>query len=324
MKYVSLHNHTTFSYGDGFGQPEEHVKRVADLGMPAMAVTEHGNTTSHVKLEQACLKEGIKPIFGLEGYMAPPGSMRKWHMTILAADQKGYQNLTQLTTRSWSEGFYRWPTIHGSMLQEHNEGLIVTSGCADSHLACTLLGGKGIESGDERAAVQVLLQYKRLFGDRFYLETQRFPELDRCKQLNEKYEEWSKKYKIPLVGTCDVHYPYANQNQLQQALHAANRGHAVGDSDWNYDVLLTYPESDKEMLASLRETGLSKSGASQALAISAEIADRCNVTLPKMDRVKYPIVEKDFEPWQPITSEQRKSALKALSSTSSDTSPAQK
>jgi DNA polymerase-3 subunit alpha len=183
------------------------------------------------------------------------------------------------------------------MLLEHNKGLIVTSGCADSHLSCTLLGGKGIEKGDERAAVQVLLHYKRIFGDRFYLEAQRFPELQRCKDLNEKFEEWSKKYKIPLVGTCDVHYPYKSQNELQQALHAANRGHAVGDSDWNYDVLLTYPESDKEMLASLRETGLSKSGASQALAISAEIAGRCNVTLPKMERVKYPISEKDFAPW---------------------------
>jgi DNA polymerase-3 subunit alpha len=297
MKFVSLHSHTTYSYGDGFGMPDEHVKRIADLGMSALAVTEHGNTSSHVKLEQAALAAGVKPVFGLEAYTGPPNSMRKWHMTILAADQEGYGNLTQLTTRSWKEGFYRWPTVHWDMLEEHHTGLIVTSGCADSHLACTLLGGKGIEQGDEREARRLMLKYRDLFGDRYYLETQRFPQLDRCKELNEKYEEWSRKYKIPLVGTADVHYPYQSQNGLQQALHAANRGHAVGDSDWNYDVRLTYPTSDKEMIADLRETGLSKRGAEQGIASSAEIAERCNVTLPKMDRLRYPITKKDYEPW---------------------------
>lgn len=297
MKFVSLHSHTTFSYGDGFGMPEEHVARIADLGMGALALTEHGNTTSHVKLEQAAKKHGIKPIFGLEAYTGPASSMRKWHMTMLAATQDGYRNLTQLTTRSWSEGFYRWPTVHWDMVEQHHDGIIFTSGCADSHLACTLLGGKGIETGDERAARQVMLRYRDLFGDRFYLETQRFPQLERCKQINEKYEEWSRKYKIPLVGTADVHYPFAGQNDLQQALHAANRGHTVGDSDWNYDVRLTYPVTDKEMIADLRETGLSKRGAEQALSTSSEIAERCNVALPVMERVQYPITDKDFEPW---------------------------
>lgn len=298
MKWVSLHSHTTFSYGDGFGMPEEHVKRIAELGMGALALTEHGNTTSHVKLEQAALKHGIKPIFGLEGYLAPPQSMRKWHMTMLAADQEGYRNLTQLTTRSWKEGFYRWPTIHWDMIEQHHTGLIVTSGCADSHLACTLLGGKGIEKGDERAARQVMLRYRDLFGDRYYLEAQRFPQLDRCKALNEKFEEWSRKYKIPLVGTADVHYPFPTQNGLQEALHAANRGHTVGDSDWNYDVLLTYPQSDKEMIADLRATNVSRRGAQQAIETAGEIAERCNVTLPKMERLEYPIVDEDFAPWQ--------------------------
>lgn len=297
MDWVSLHTHSTYSYGDGFEQPEEHVRRAAELGMSALALTEHGNVSSHVKLEVAALKAGIKPIFGLEAYCAAPNSMRKWHMTLLAANQEGYSNLTQLTTRSWEEGFYRWPTVHWNMLDDHAAGLIATSGCADSHLACTLLGGKGIEHGDERAAREVLLRYKRLFGDRFYLEMQRFPQLARTKQLNEKYAEWSKRYRIPMVGTADIHYPYPDQNEMQQALHAANRGHAVGESDWEYDILLTYPTSDKEIRDDLRATGLTKSQAEQCIAVSGEIAGRCNVTLPKMDRLRYPLTEEDFTPW---------------------------
>lgn len=297
MDWVSLHTHTTYSYGDGFGLPREHVARAVELDMPAIAFSEHGNVSSHVKLEREALKVGIKPIFALEAYCAAPLSMRKFHQTLIAADQRGYSNLTELTTRSWAEGFYRWPTVHWDMLEAHSVGLIATSGCADSHLACTLLGGKGIEHGNERAAVQVLLRYKQLFGDRFYLEMQRFPDLARTRQLAEKYAEWSKKYKIPMVGTADVHYPYPDQNVMQRALHAANRGHTVGDSDWEYDILLTYPTSDLEIRKDLQATGLTKSQAEQAIANTGEIAGRCNVTIPKMDRLRYPITEEDFKPW---------------------------
>lgn len=325
MQWGSLHTHTTYSYGDGFGLVEEHVKRAADLEQGFLAVTEHGNVSSHVKLEIAALKAGIKPLFGLEAYTAAPNSMRKWHMTMLAETQEGYSNLTQLTTRSWEEGFYRWPTVHWDMMVDHAPGLIVTSGCADSHLACTLLGGKGIEYGDERAARELLLRYKRLFGDGYYLEMQRFPQLARTKELNEKYAEWSKRYKIPMVGTADIHYPYPDQNEMQQALHAANRGHAVGESDWEYDILLTYPTTDKEIRDDLRATGLTKSQAEQAIAATGEIAGRCNVTIPKMERLRYPITEEDFKPWKQASEPQKSSggtgSTKAGSTAASAVSP---
>jgi DNA polymerase-3 subunit alpha len=297
MKYVSLHSHSTYSYADGYALPEDHVKRVADLDMSALALTEHGNVSSHVKLEQAAKEHGIKSIFGLEAYTAPANmretqNQRKWHLTILAADDLGYRNLMQLVTKSWDANFYRWPTVLGADLREHHEGLIVLSGCADSKLACDLLGGKGREKGDERDAVNTMLGFKRLLGDRFYLEVQQFPELDRTRLINEKYEEWSSTYGIPLVASSDVHYPHPENNEMQKILHAAGRNTgtvAAAEAEWEYDIRLTYPTSDNQIKKRLRDTGLSKFAAEAAIAHSAEIAERCNVELPKMDRVKYPI-----------------------------------
>src|SRR5579885_1364822 len=116
MEFVSLHAHSTFALMDGYGLPEAHAKRVADLGGRALAQTDHGNVTGHVQHEKGCAKAGIKAIFGCEVYTAPEDmretkNMRKWHLTVLAADAGGYQNLMRLVSRSWEEGFYRWPTV---------------------------------------------------------------------------------------------------------------------------------------------------------------------------------------------------------------------
>lgn len=304
MQYVSLHSHSTYSYMDGFGLPEQHVERVAELGMKALALTEHGNVSSHVKLEQAAEKHGIKAIFGLEAYtaasdMRETGNTRKWHQTLLAMDLHGYQNLMRMVTRSWNDDFYRWPTVLGQNFKDNNAGIIATSGCADSHLACTLLGGKGIEEGDYDAAVKVLKGYKRLLGDRYYLEVQRFPRLERTRILNRQYAAWSEEFGVPLVATSDVHYPKPEQNEIQKILHAAGRNTgtvAAAEASWEYDILLTYPLSDEEIRDDLIATGLTKKQAETAIANTAEIASRCNVTLPKMDRIRYPGTKRDLDP----------------------------
>lgn len=299
MKFVSIHSHTTYSYGDGFGLPEAHAKRVAELGGSALALTEHGNVSSHVKHEIACRKEGIKPIFGLEAYTAPADmreqkNMRKWHQTIVAMDLNGYQNLNRLVTRSWDEGFYRWPTVTGPMLRDCQAGLIVTSGCSDSLVNCSLLGGKGIDPNDasEKRAIAVIQNYKRQFGDRYYLEVQRFPELERTRQVNTWLAQASKRTGVPLVATADVHYPFPDNNQMQKILHASSRNTgtvAAAEAGWEYDILLTYPLSDSQITKQLIGTGLTKLEAQGAIAATGEIAGRCNVEIPKMDRVRFPL-----------------------------------
>ena len=296
MRGVSLHHHSTFSYMDGFGTPEDHVARAADLGMSALALTEHGNVSSHVRLEKAALKHGIKPIFGLEAYTAPSTmredkNIRKWHLTILAQNQEGYRNLMRLVTRSWESGFYMLPTIHGEDLAEFNEGLIVLSGCADSKLACDLLGGKGREKGSVKDARRTMERFKDVFGDRFYLETQQFPELDRTRAINTWYQQESKRTGIPLVATADVHYPQPDDNKMQTILHTAGRGGvsvAVTEAEWEYNIRLTHPASDRQWLGRLAATGLSERSSGMALSSTEEIAQRCNVILPKADNLRYP------------------------------------
>lgn len=302
MRFVSLHTHSTFSYGDGYATVREHVKRVYDLGMPALALTEHGNTSSHVQLEKQCREFGIKPIFGLEAYVAPPNEKLKWHQTIVAADEEGYRNLNRIVTASWKTLGHtsksRFPTVHWEVLAENSAGLIVTSGCSDSLLSCALLGGKSY--GDKRLtytdvdyerAKHVVLKYQKLLGDRYFLETQRFPQLDRTCVLNPAFARLSQETGAGLVATADVHYPFGRDNKMQTILHASHRGSTVAatEASWEYDVLLTYPTSDREIWKDLVGTGLTREQATQAIENTEHIAERCNVELPKNKPIRFPL-----------------------------------
>lgn len=306
MNYVSLHHHSTFSYGDGFGLPKEHVEFCANAGMKAMALTEHGNTSSHVQLEKACNQFGIKGIYGVEGYIAGPKEMRKCHQTILASDQVGFANLNAVVSQSWRD-FYRWPTIHLDNLVEHSDGLIILSGCADSQLSCTLLGGKSygdkhddwISREDYDSAVRLVEWYKTIFGDRYYIETQRFPGLERTRSLNSTFEHIAADTGVSLAATSDCHYVFARDAEMQQILHASHRGSSVDavSAAWEYSITLDIPSSDTQVFDDLCKTGLSDDAAEQALLNTGLIADRCNVELPKVSPLRYPIGEEDYAPW---------------------------
>jgi len=282
---------------NGFGMPEDHIARAVELGIPAVAMTEHGNVSSHVKHEQAALKAGIKPVFGCElytGAVDPEGrSNFKWHLTVLAENEVGYQNLMRLVSRGWAEGFYFEPTVSGEMLADHSEGLIVLSGCTGSKMSTDLLGGKGRpeHKADLAEAERTARKFKALFGDRFFLEVQAFPELDKVLAINESWERLSAKLDIPLVATGDVHYPKPDDNHMQVILHAAGRGSTVEKQQmgWGYDIPLSDPLSDKEILRRVRGTGLSLANAQSAIENSTIIADWCNVTLPKADRLRFPV-----------------------------------
>ncbi len=295
--FVSLHHHSTYSYLDGYATPEEHIIAAANLEMPAMALTEHGNISSHVKLEQAANKHGIKPLFGIEAYTGKVDEDRsrwKWHLTILAMNQEGYRNLLRITSKGWAEGFFYEPTISGEMLAEHNEGLIVLSGCSGSKMACDLLGGKGVppHEVDYGSAIATANKFRDLFGDRYYLETQAFPELERTRSINQAWERVSEETGIPIVATGDVHYPRPKDGEMQVILHAIDRGGRNNTVEkqlqsWGYDIKLTNFR-DEIVLQKLIATGLSSLAAEQAIANTGLIADRCNVTLPKLKELQFP------------------------------------
>jgi DNA polymerase-3 subunit alpha len=324
MEFVNFHHHTTFSYGDGFGTPADHVKRAVELGYSAIAATEHGNVSSHFQLEKAAMKAGIKPLFGVEAYcgsvfeenderrlyldddgqaqLRPARSQYKHHLTIIAKDLSGYENLNWIVSQSWRDYYYH-PTVSGEALRDHSDGLVAFSGCSGSLLACSLLGGKGTPDKarpDLPAAREVALRFQALFAGDYYLEIQPFYELDRTKAINRAYEKLSRDTGIPLVVTNDVHYPSMDDAEMQAVLHAVHRGKASVDDamrEWNYAVPLTLPESDESLCNRLVKTGLSRAAAHNAIAITSKIAGECDVTLPKAERLRYPISQDDLEPW---------------------------
>lgn len=307
--FCSLHHHTTFSTGDGHESPDQHFKRASELGMKAMALTEHGNLSSHVAGEIAAKKYGIKFIPGIEAYSGPAireaKYKRKFHQTILAMNAEGYRNLNRLVTQSYRD-FYQFPTVSWENLKEHNEGLIVTSGCASSLSSCKLLGGKLY--GEERleftdrqfqSVLRVVRRYQKVFGDRYYLEVQRFPDLPRVCKINQALEKISEITGIPLLATADVHYCHEEQSHIQQALHAIHRGSNVEKigADWEYDIPLTFPESDAEIFQNLIDSGLSRKAARQAIYNTRKVARRCNVSLPKSDPLEFPIPDAWADAW---------------------------
>jgi DNA polymerase-3 subunit alpha len=249
-------------------------------------------------------------VFGLEAYTGPTNiegstarSQWKHHLTILAADDEGYRNLNRIVTQSYID-FHYHPTVGGRSLAEHAEGLVVLSGCSGSQLACALLGGKGtpehIDDPDFEAARAVIERFVAVFGDNYYLEVQPFYELPRSCAMNTAYAELSHQTGVPLVVTHDVHYPAMADAEMQAVLHAVHRGKASVDDamrEWNYAVPLTLPETDAELVERLVKTGLTGRRAWSAVVTSGAIADRCNVTLPRADRLRYPATEEDMEPW---------------------------
>lgn len=309
MRFASLHGHSSFSYGDGHKLPEHHVLRAKELGIKAIALTEHGNVSSHVQLEKAADKHGIKAIYGVEAYVAEPEEKQKYHQTILAMDEEGYRQLNRLVTRSYSEGFYGKPTVHPEWLLDPDltSHLILLSGCADSWLSCTLAGGKGsgerlvdTEEPDEtlneelevryNKAVKLAEKFRDVYRDRYYLEVQPFDNYPRTCYLNQKIVEISHTLSIPIVATADVHYPHPEDWEVQRLSNAIAWGETVEGLAKKRDYeagLCTYPEDDKSFAQRLMRTGLNAKTAAKAIRNSEKVAERCNVRLPKTTPVRF-------------------------------------
>lgn len=302
MRFVSLHHHSTFSYKDGYQLPKAHVRRATELNMTALAMTEHGNTDSHVKFEAAAEKAGVKPIFGCEIYM-PAGddpfgdtpSQRKHHLTVLAKNAVGYRNLLDLVSTSWAEGFYYDPTVTWDMLCARKEGLVILSGCQGSLLFCSTVGGKGIEPEDASygRGLKVAQKYADEFGENYFIECQAFPELDLTNRFNPLAARIARAVRRKLVGTMDCHYTELEEAEVQLILHNIRGGNkqTVEEQarEWGYDVPLCPPPNDRSIWRRLQQTGLSKEEAGQAIVSTEEIAAECNVTLPKLPMIRFPV-----------------------------------
>lgn len=301
MRWVSLHHHSTFSYLDGYQLPSAHVRRAQEINMGALAMTEHGNNDSHIKFELACEESGVKPIFGCEVYM-PTGpkwysddaqTQRKHHLTILAKNDVGYRNLLQLITKSWKH-FYHDPVVTWNDLVEHKEGLVILSGCSGSLLFCSGVGGKGIDPKDAsyKRALRIASLFSRTFDD-YYIEVQGFYELENTRQWAQMAPRIARAVGRRLVGTMDCHYTLLEESEVQQILHNLRPGKQQTLEDqarsWGYDVPLCAPPNDNSVYRRFRKVGLSHEDAIQALVSTEDIAEQCNVTLPKLPMVQFPV-----------------------------------
>jgi DNA polymerase-3 subunit alpha len=303
QRFVSLHHHSTLalSYLDGYGLPAAHVRRVAELNMSGLAMTEHGNIDSHTQLERAALDTGVKPIFGCEVYMPAEPTLSqktqsKFHLTVIARNAEGYRNLVALVTKSWLN-FYHEPTVTWQMLVKRRRGLMILSGCQGSYLACATVGGKTIPDSEAsvRRGIRVAKRFASMFGKWYVVEVQAFPELEKTRRFNKVAGQIARAAGVRLVASKDCHYTQFAESEMQKVLHGLRPGQKQTleerERDWGYNVPLCPPASDNSIYHDLRRTGLSKGEAIQAIVSTEEIAQECNVTLPKLDMVRFPLPE---------------------------------
>lgn len=280
VPFTHLHVHSHYSLLDGLGKPDKLIKRAKELGMTALALTDHGNMYGSLEFYQKCEAAGIKPIIGYEAYVAPGSRTDKTagtqktashHLTLLAMNETGFRNLMVLSTRAFKEGFYYKPRIDKELLREYNEGLICLSGCLGGELSQTLLLGNLSSDAYDRAK-KAAAWYKELFGDRYYIELQGHG-LEEQKMVLEPLARIATELEIPTVATNDVHYILREDADTQDLLLCINT------KSFRTDVNRMRMESDQFFLRSGREMVAALPGHEDAVRRSCEIADRCHLKL---------------------------------------------
>ncbi len=281
--FVHLHCHTHFSLLDGVNRIPELVTRVKSLGMNSVAMTDHGNLGGAMEFYNTCKKHEIKPIIGYEAYVAPgrrtdrSATRQKEaqsHLTLLAMNQKGFDNLIKMSSTAYLEGFHYKPRIDRELLEEFNEGIICLSGCASSELSKMLLAEKDAE------ARQLVEWYSRVFGDRFYMEIQDagFEIQKQCLDLT---VDLANKMGLPLVATNDAHYLTRDDARVQDILLCVNTRTTRDDPNRmrmsNDGLFVCSPEEMYETFTGLEH----------AVSMSQEIADRVDIEMH--DRKLYPV-----------------------------------
>lgn len=277
MSFVHLHVHSAYSVLDGFGSPTALVKRAKELGMPALALTDHGTMFGTLDFFQAATAEGIKPIIGLETYIAPRSmhdkdvSRDKYssHLVLLAENMTGYRNLLSIASASQLEGFYYHPRIDKPYLAAHSEGLIALSACLSGELSRALL------DNDSDRAERSLAWYLDVFGkDHYFLELQDH-DISELYRVNRGLIDLSKKSNARLVATNDVHYVRRDDAELQDILLCIQTGKLLSDRNrmrMNNDTYyLRSPEEMQSLFSQVPE----------AISNTLEIAERCELDLTR-------------------------------------------
>ncbi len=277
--FVHLHLHSQYSLLDGAIKINPLFERAKIQNMPAVALTDHGNLFGAIEFYEAALRNDVKPIIGCEVYLASGSRFEKEarakdaqgfdainHLLLLAMDQTGYENLCQLVSRAYLEGFYYKPRIDLDLLRERNAGLIATSGCLSS-MVC-----RAISAGQLDTAWQRVEDFSSIFKDRFYLEMQRHGIGDQDR-VNAELIKMSSDLNLPLLATNDAHYLEHHDHEHHDALLCIGTAANLDDPNrFKFDGHGFYVKSGDEMMEVFHDHP-------SAVTNSLEIAERCNVDI---------------------------------------------
>ena len=270
--FTHLHVHSEYSLLDGANRIKELPKRVKELGMNSVAITDHGVMYGAVEFYKACQKEGIKPIIGCEVYVAPRTRFDKEanidnkynHLILLAKNNNGYKNLTKLVSLGFTEGYYYKPRIDLEILEKYHEDLICMSACLAGSIPQEIL------KNNITKAIELVKYYKNLFGEDFYLEIQHNG-LKEQQIVNQKLIEMSKELNVPLVATNDAHYLKKEDAYAHEILLCIQTGKRMSDLDrMKFETDEFYIKSPEEMYQNFKCIP-------EALENTQKIADKCNV-----------------------------------------------
>ncbi len=270
MGFVHLHLHTEYSLLDGECRLAALPAAVKAAGQDCVACTDHGVLYGAVDFFKECKKQGVKPIIGCEMYVAPrsmddksyPLDINPYHLVLLARDAEGYKNLVKLVSEAYLRGFYRKPRTDMASLAAHSEGLFALSACMSGVLS------KRILNDDFSGARESALEFKKIFGERFYIELQRNG-AEGQEKVNALLVKLSGELGIPLVATNDVHYIKKEDAETQELLMAISTAGVLGDKEFAMPTDEFYLKSTDEMASLFADLP-------QALENTVKIAAQCN------------------------------------------------
>jgi DNA polymerase-3 subunit alpha len=281
LKFTHLHLHTEYSLLDGANKIKELAKKLKELGMESVAMTDHGNMFGVIDFYKVMKKEGIKPIIGMEAYihngedLGDKSIRQRYHLCLYAKDEVGYKNLMYLSSKAYIEGFYYYPRINKKLLEKHSQGLICSSACLQGEVNWHLnqsernikFGAKGYEE-----AKKIALWYKSIFGDDFYLELMRHGIKDQHK-IDKEIIRLSLETGIKIIATNDTHYTNQDDADAHEAFMCIAMNKTFNDPNRLrhsvHEFYLKSPEEMAKLFADIPE----------ALQNTQEIVDKCNLEI---------------------------------------------
>jgi len=293
MKFVHLHTHSHYSLLDGLAKIDDLIDRAKELGMKALALTDHGNLYGAVEFYKKAVKAEIKPILGVETYVAPRSRFEKqakiddnyFHLILLAENNLGWKNMIKLITKSHLEGFYYRPRVDKELLRQYHEGIIALSACLAGEIPQLIL------KNNFEQAEKTIKEYQEIFGsENFFLEVSHHPNIPEAVKVNDALKKLSKITFAPLVATQDIHYAKPEDAEYQDILLAVQTNNKTSDENrLTMKVEDFSMRSQEQMMESFKDLP-------EAIENTEKIAERCNVnlTLNQILLPNFPLPEQEI------------------------------